>query len=259
MARMKNPRSILITGASSGLGAALARRYANEGVTLFLQGRDAQRLERTAAACREYGATVHCQQVDVTDAKAMQTRIEEADRILPLELVIANAGISAGLGDGGEPADQARKVFSVNIDGVMNTLQPVIPAMVARKTGQLVIISSLAGIRGLPSCPAYAASKACVRSYGEGLRGWLAGHGVAVNVVCPGFITTPLTQVNDFPMPLIMSAEKAARIIARGLAKNRARIGLPAGAICAAAHRNQPAALAGGPDFLAPARQTFGT
>ena len=224
---MNAPKTILITGASSGLGAGLAKHYAKAGNILHLQGRNHERLQIVAEACQAQGAIVHSQIVDVTDAAAMEQWLLAADTTSPIDLIIANAGISAGTGIHGEGSDQVRRIFATNIDGVINTIQPLLNSMIARKRGQIAIISSLAGIRGLPSCPAYSASKACVRFYGEGLRGWLSSHGVKVSVVCPGYITTPMTDVNNFPMPLIMNAEKAARIIAKGLAHNRPRIAFP--------------------------------
>lgn len=224
---MKHPRIILITGASSGLGAAFAQHYARNGVTLYLSGRNEARLSNIANACRAQGATVHEQIIDVTDATAMETWLTQCDSATPIDLIIANAGVSAGTGIHGETGDQVRHIYATNIDGTVNTVQPLMNAMIARRKGQIAIISSLAGIRGLPSCPAYSSSKACVRFYGEGLRGWLSHHGVEVSVVCPGYIHTPMTEVNNFPMPFIMSAEKAARIIAKGLEKNRSRIAFP--------------------------------
>lgn len=221
------PKNIAITGASSGLGAALARHYAAPGVTLHLQGRDAARLSQVASMCQEREATVYQQVVDVTDAAAMQEWLVNADNTSPLDLVIANAGISAGTGGTGESTEQVRAIFATNIDGVINTVQPLIPAMMARKRGHIAIMSSLAGIRALPSSPAYSASKACVRYYGESLRGWLCHHGVDVSVICPGYIKTPMTDVNDFPMPFIMKVDDAAKRIAHGLAKNKARIAFP--------------------------------
>ncbi len=224
---MKNIENIVITGASSGLGAALARRYAGPGVILHLQGRHAQRLEDVAQSCRKKQSIVHIRLLDVTDRAGMEKWLQGIDNQKPVDLIIANAGISAGTGGTGESQQQACGIFSTNIDGVMNTIQPLMPAMVTRKSGQIAIISSLAGIRALPSSPAYSASKACVRVYGEALRGWLGKHQVKVNVVCPGYIKTPMTDVNDFPMPFLMDADKAARIIEKGLAKNRGRIAFP--------------------------------
>jgi short-subunit dehydrogenase len=224
---MKNPQNIAITGASSGIGAALARRYAGPGVHLYLQGRNPARLEEVAASCRKKQAVVHTHILDVTDKDIMQRWLEDADTKTPIDLVIANAGISAGTGGGGESAEQVRQIFATNIDGVINTVQPLIPRMVARKSGQIAIMSSLAGIRGLPSCPAYSASKICVRGYGEALRGWLGKEGVKVSVICPGYIRTPMTDTNDFRMPFIMEADKAALIMMEGLARNKSRIAFP--------------------------------
>ncbi len=224
---MKNPKNIAITGASSGLGKALAEHYAASGITLHLQGRNRARLEETAQACKTAGATVHIAILDVTDKIGMGKWLTEADSKTPIDLVIANAGISAGIGGGGENAEQSRALFATNIDGANNTIQPLIPLMARRKRGQIALVGSLAGMRGLSSSPAYSASKGWARLYAEGLRGWLKDSGVEVNAVCPGFIRTPLTDVNPYKMPLIMSAEKAARIIAEGLAKNKARIAFP--------------------------------
>ena len=221
---MKNPNIIVITGASSGLGAALAMHYAKPSITLHLQGRDPLRLETIAALCRMQSANIHTKIADVTDAPAMQQWMQSLGDV---DLLIANAGISAGTGGDGESAQQVRQIFATNIDGVINTVQPLLAKMVARKKGQIALMSSLAGMRGLPSSPAYSASKACVRFYGEALRGWLGKHGVEVSVICPGYIKTPMTDVNDFPMPFLMSPEKAARIIAAGLEKNRSRIAFP--------------------------------
>jgi len=221
------PKNIVITGASSGLGAGLAEHYARGGVTLHLQGRNAQRLERIAENCRARGAVVHSRILDVTHEAGMNQWLGAIDAITPIDLVIANAGISAGTGIHGENGKQVKDIFAANISGVVNTVTPLLPTMIQRKHGQIAIMSSLAGLRGLPSCPAYSASKMCARAYGEGLRGWLSSQGVRVSVICPGYIKTAMTAVNDFPMPFMMSAEKAAGIIARGLAKNKARIAFP--------------------------------
>lgn len=223
------PHSILISGASSGLGAALAEEYAAPGVRLFLSGRDAGRLESVAARVRARGGEPSTAIVDVTDANATAAWVEVCDDAAPLDLVIANAGISAGTSgvDGAEPAAQVRAVFATNVDGVMNTVLPAVARMEGRGHGQIALMSSLAGYRGLPGAPSYCASKAAVRVFGEALRGTLHAKGVRVSVICPGYVRTPLTAANDFPMPLLMDGDRAARIIRRGLAANRARISFP--------------------------------
>lgn len=218
---------ILITGASSGLGAALAQAYAEAGNTLLLLGRDELRLSEVAAACHTKGAAVETKIVDVCDRDAMRDHIISSDEKAPIDLVIANAGISAGTGGTQEDASQVERIFAVNVGGVLNTVQPIIPRMMARGRGQIVIMSSLAGIRALPSAPAYSASKAAVRYYGEALRGALKRHGVHVSVICPGYIITPMTSVNDFYMPGLMSAEVAAMRIKRAVMHRKGRVAFP--------------------------------
>ena len=226
---MTTPRSILITGASGGIGAALAESYAGSGVRLAMGGRDRARLEAVAEACRRRGATVEAALVDVTDRAAMADWIARADRAAPLDLVIANAGISGGRGRGHgiESAEQTEAILAVNLGGVLNTVFPAIPLMRARRRGQIAIMGSLAGFRGYPGAPAYAVSKAAVRVWGEALRGALHHDGIAVSVICPGFVKTHLTASNRFPMPMLMQPDRAARIICRGLARRRARIAFP--------------------------------
>jgi short-subunit dehydrogenase len=220
--------SILITGASSGLGAALAEIYAAPGTVLFLGGRDPARLERVAEICRAKGAEVQCARIDVTDRPAMEEWVRESDDAHPLSLLIANAGISAGTGNRlGETAEQTRAIFVANLDGVFNTVLPVIPRMQARRAGQIAVMASLAGFFGAAGAPAYCASKAAVRVWGEGLRGWLAADGVGVSVICPGFVETAMTAKNRFPMPFLMKPEVAARIMRAGIDRNHARIAFP--------------------------------
>lgn len=224
-----NYKTILITGASSGIGEALALALAGRGVFLVLTGRDQARLDDVVARCRDLGADVIADVVDVADRAAMQDFIVDIDAQRPIDLVIANAGISAGTGGVlvGENAEQVYRVFDVNLYGVLNTIEPLRAAMAERRHGQIAIISSLAGYRGWPGAPAYCASKAAVRVYGEALRGAMAGVNVGVSVVCPGFVVSRITAVNEFPMPFLMKTEKAAKIIVRGLKANRAIIAFP--------------------------------
>ncbi|MCP5368126.1 MAG: SDR family NAD(P)-dependent oxidoreductase [Hyphomicrobiales bacterium] len=225
--RFTDPRSILVTGASSGIGRALALAYAGPGRHLALCGRDDGRLAAVAGACAAAGAAVTARVVDVTDAAATADWIAAAEAARPLDLVIANAGVSAGSGGRGEDAAQTRRLFATNIDGVVNTVWPALPPMRARGHGQVVLVASLAGYRGLPTAPAYSASKAAVKAWGEGLRPWLAGEGIGVTVVCPGFVESGITATNRFPMPMMMTAERAAALIRRRLARNPARLSFP--------------------------------
>jgi short-subunit dehydrogenase len=211
---------IVITGASSGLGAALAAAYALPGNTLCLSGRDTARLEAVAGTCRSKGANVATAALDVTDRTAIAQWLQSLGSV---DLLIANAGISAGTGGDGESEEQARRIFYVNLYGVLNSIHPLLPNNVK----QIAIISSLAGLRGQPGAPAYSASKGAVRMYGESLRMELAPKGVGVTVVCPGFIRTPMTAVNKFRMPWLMEADAAAALIKRRLAANPPRIAFP--------------------------------
>lgn len=224
---MRNVKNVLITGASSGLGAALASAYAEPGAHLFLAGRDENRLRRVAQDVLAKGATVVTKGIDVTDELAMASWICACDSIHPIDLVIANAGISGGVHkrEAGQNDDKA--VLRTNIDGVLNTILPIIPLMKKRGRGQIAVMASLAAFRGMPGAPAYGASKAAARVYGEALRGELSSVGVEVNVVCPGFVDTPMTEVNTCPMPFLMPPDKAAKIIRAGLAANKARIAFP--------------------------------
>lgn len=221
------PRSILITGASSGIGAALAVAYAGKGVALAISGRDRERLTATAESCRRRGAEVTADTVDVKDRDAMARWIGSVDGERPLDLVIANAGVSTGTCGIEQSDDQVREVFAVNLAGVLNTVLPAIPPMRARGRGQIAIMSSLAAFRGMPGAPAYSASKAAVKVYGEALRVRLAADRVRVSVICPGFVESRITALNRFPMPFLLESGKAARIIKRGLAGDRARIAFP--------------------------------
>jgi short-subunit dehydrogenase len=192
-----------------------------------LHGRDRDRLTSVAAQAAQRGAVVATHIGSVTEGADLKAWIEARDAAMPIDLVIANAGISAGTSRG-ESADQVARIFAVNVTGVFNTIHPALPFMQQRRRGQIAIISSLAGFRGFIGAPAYGASKAAVRVYGEALRAEMAVHSVEVNVVCPGFIKTPMTDANNFRMPFLMDVTRASRLIRTGLLRNKARIAFPA-------------------------------
>jgi short-subunit dehydrogenase len=222
-------RSVVITGASSGLGAALARAYAMPGTALGLIARDRERLAATAKLCGSAGAAVATAAIDVADEGALTGWLEEFDDAHPVDLVVANAGTSAGpgAGDAGEPAATTRRQVAVNLLGAVNTIAPLVPRLCARRRGRIVAIASVAALRGLPYSPGYSASKAGLRAYAEALRSRLAPHGVGVTVVCPGFFASPMTARWDGPAPFLASGEHAARRIKRGIDRGRRRIEFP--------------------------------
>ena len=227
---MKTFSSIVLTGASSGIGEALALDYAAPGVALALTGRDAERLEAVADACRAKGATVVADTIDVTDRDRFLPWLTAFDQAHPVDLVIANAGISIDKDNSSlDDFSIIRKTLDVNINGVLNTVEPLLAPMIARKRGQIAVVSSLAGFIGLPYSASYNASKAAVRVWGESIRYVLKKDGIGVSVICPGFVVSRLTAEAPFPMPFLMTSAKASAIIRRGLAANRPRIAFPFG------------------------------
>jgi short-subunit dehydrogenase len=226
-------KSVLITGASSGLGQALALHYAQNHyrnpVRLCLGGRNAEVLNKVADSCRHYGCDVYTQCVDVTNRDTMREWVLDCEQRFSLDIVIANAGISGGtLGqDIHDWVQSDQTIFDVNLTGVLHTILPIIPKFCARQAGHIVIMSSLASFAAWPGAPAYAASKAAVRIYGEALAGSLKDHYVFVSTICPGFIDTPMTQKNAFPMPFKMNANQAAKKIAHAIECKRIRYCFP--------------------------------
>jgi short-subunit dehydrogenase len=210
MMRAMKVERIFLTGASSGIGEALARRLAGPGVTLGLVARRRELLERLAAELRGREATVHLYVADVADTAAMK---EAAGSFLAaaggVDLVVANAGVgirSALLQ--GEVAEPAR-LMQVNVIGVINTVVPFLPALVAQKSGVVAAISSVAGARAVPGRTAYSASKAAVNAFMDGLRLELKGSGVHAMAICPGFIKTPMTAVIKHKMPFVIDVDRA--------------------------------------------------
>ncbi len=224
---MKNPKAILITGGSSGIGEGLAMYYASPDVKIAITGRNKERLEAVKKSLEMKGATVIAEQIDVADKVAMEAFVGKLDNDWQLDLVVANAGVGLLPSEASSLAEMTEKTFAVNVNGVFHTIHPAIKAMKARQKGQVAIVSSVAGIIGLGSAPSYSASKNAVRAYGEALRVLLAPHGLEINVICPGFVVSRMTDKNTFKMPFLMTTEKAVKIITKGLANNKSRIAFP--------------------------------
>ncbi len=229
--RLMDVRTALITGASSGIGAALAEALARPGVTLNLSGRDAARLEAVGATCRERGAVAQTTVLDVRDAEAMAGWIRGAGR---LDLVVANAGVSGRSREGGpEDAAKTRAIFDINLGGVLNTVLPALEVMVTQSPGangvrgRIVAVASLAAFMAAPDSAAYCASKAAVHGWMIARAPEARARGVLLTSACPGFIRTPMTDGYRFPMPGLMDAERAARIILRGVEAGRLKVVFP--------------------------------
>lgn len=220
-----------ITGASSGLGRALAAALAAPGAVVHLSGRDPARLAETARLVRARGAEATETVLDVRDAAPVAAWIAQAGR---LDLVIANAGVSGGTAGGAtESAVQIRAIVETNVSGVINTVLPAIALMREQAPqsdgvrGRIAVIASIAAFVPAPGAPTYCAAKAFADAWTVATAETLARTGIQLTSVCPGYVATPMTQGNRFPMPGLMSAERAAAIILRGVARGRRRLVFP--------------------------------
>ncbi len=243
------PASLLITGAASGIGRALALATAAPGRTLHLGDRDAAGLEAVAAACRDAGARVLARAVDVTDMAAMARWVGGSGR---LDLVVASAGVnfSSIVGQPETPA-QARHVFAVNLHGVLNTAQPAMELMALQDPGpdglrgRIAVLASLAAFVSVPGAPAYCASKAAVDAWAVGNAHPARARGIQLTSICPGYVRTPMTAINGFHMRGLMEPERAAALILRGVARGRVRVAFPFGmALCSRIGAMLPAGTA---------------
>lgn len=220
--------TIVLTGASGGLGLALVRRLAAPAVRLLLCGRDPDRLARAEAAARAQGAAVDLLTLSLADPAAVAAALTAYDRHHPVDLLIANAGVKTGQRDGCEPMAQAERVITVNLIATQHMVQALLPAMIARGSGRIALVSSLAALSPHADLLSYSASKAGLRAYGTALRRALRGTGVGVTIITPGFIDTPMTDRQLGPSPMMIPADRAAGIIARGLERGKSHIAFPA-------------------------------
>lgn len=218
--------SVLITGASSGVGAALAQAYAKRGAKLGLVARRSDELEKLAKQLPSQSIVLTA---DVRDSASMQSAAAQfIERFGVPDIVIANAGVSYGTAtERCEDIATFSEILDSNVLGMVRTFQPVLSAMRLRKSGSLVGVASVAGFRGLPGSGAYSASKAAAISYLESLRVELHGSGVSVTTLCPGYIATPMTARNSYRMPFILSAQQAAQKMILAIDRRRDFVILP--------------------------------
>jgi len=217
-------RTIWITGASSGIGKSLAELYARRGNTVAISARSAEALESVAAG----SANIHAYPLDITDPDAVSATVNQiAADLGPIDLAVLNAGVWSQMGIDEFDTAKIRNSMEVNFGGTVNCVGAVIGQMMARRARHIAIVASVAGYVGLPQSLAYGPTKAALISFAETLKPDLDRYGVAVSVVNPGFVETPMTAKNDFEMPYIMSAEDAAQRIAKGLDRGYFEIAFP--------------------------------
>jgi short-subunit dehydrogenase len=212
----------VITGASSGIGWALAKVLAAEGCKIGLVARRKDKLQTLAREICQTGRTAEYAAADVGDRSQTLTAIHGlAAQLGPIDLLIANAGV--GMPTRLDPMNvrDIEEMFRVNTLGVVYAIEAVLPEMLRRGRGHLAAVSSLASYKGMPGESAYCASKAAVNYYLEGLRIHLRDKGIAVTTLCPGFVRTPMTAVNDFHMPWLLDADEAARRMVRVMHQRR--------------------------------------
>ncbi len=214
-----------VTGASSGIGEAVAIRLVQDGWTVMASARSADKLAQVAAG--QDGRIVPVP-VDVTDLEAVKAAVASIETMHgPIALAILNAGTYTPDSAKTFQSADVRMHMEINVMGTVHCIEALLPGMIARESGQIAVVSSVAGYRGLPRASAYGASKAALIRMSESLKFDLDRLGIKMQVVNPGFVRTPLTDKNDFPMPMIIEAEEAADKLVRGLADNAFEITFP--------------------------------
>ena len=218
----------VITGASSGIGWALAKALAAEGCKVGLVARRREQLAALAQEIEQAGGVAAFAPTDVGEREQTLAAIHElAARLGPVDLLVANAGVGAPTLLEPFNVPDVEKMFRVNVLGMIYSIEAVLPAMLERKRGHIAGVSSIASYKGLPGESGYTASKAAVNNYLEGLRIQVRDRGIAVTTICPGFVKTPMTEVNDFKMPFLLEADDAARRIVRALKRRKKVFNFP--------------------------------
>lgn len=217
-------RRVWITGASTGIGRDLALQLAARGLLVAASARSADKLAELARG----NDRIRAYPLDVTDRAAVHETVRAISADLgPIDLAILNAGVWHPMKASEFDAGRAVESININYIGIVNALEPLISDMIAARKGHIALVASVAGYRGLPMAAAYAPSKAAIVSLAEVLRLELSRHGVKVSLINPGFVETPMTAVNTFPMPFILKPDDAARRIIRGLDRGKFEIAFP--------------------------------
>lgn len=228
MSRQESSRVAVLTGASSGIGRALAKQLSREGYQLGLVARRRDELEKLAAEIQATGGIAAYAAADVADRKGIVAAIHGlAERLGPVDLLVANAGLGTPTQLDPPNVEAVEQVVRVNLFGVIYALEAVLPDMLKRGQGHIAATSSLAAYKGFPGQAAYCASKAAVKTYLESLRIELYGTGIHVTTICPGFVRTPMTAGHRFRMPFLMNPDEAARRVARALRRKKKVFNFP--------------------------------
>lgn len=220
-------KTIVITGATSGIGFGLAESYLSQGNRVIITGRSEEKLKNAQEKLKEYSNNLVAKLIDVRDETAMREFLLQIDEQYQVDMIIANAGISAGVSANDNFNVVGKEIFDINVYGVFNTVHPLLEKMKARKSGHIVLVSSMSAFFGMTSAIFYASSKSAIRSYGEGLRVLMSEYNIEVTTVFPGFVESNITRSNKFKMPFFMDTKSAVDIIVKGLAHKKGYISFP--------------------------------
>lgn len=219
---------VWLTGASEGIGRALALELADRGAITVLTARGEDRLQELRATMEARGAKAIVKPGDVTDLERMRQISAEIETELgAVDILIANAGTHQESAPESFDSTEYMRLMQINFAGMLHCVEGVVKGMIERRSGRIVGVASLAGYRGVPKAAAYGASKGAIINFLQSMRFHLADHNVGVTIVSPGFVRTPLTDKNDFHMPFLMEADKAARVMCDAIARGKAQVAFP--------------------------------